>query len=86
MDTVHAFIDKVLVLAIKHRFSVTSWIRTNKRNMEVKGDTKSFHLLGLAVDGVLDNPIDLPVLIKDAKRLGLEVIPGQGFFHLEPIG
>lgn len=64
-------------------FSVTSWIRSEKRNKEVGGLVNSYHLFGLAVDVVLDNPADKGRFIKAAKQLGLDAIDEGDHVHVE---
>jgi len=86
MDSIFVFLTKVLTLRLRHDFSITSWIRTPKHNIEVGGVLKSFHPLGLAVDCTLDNPANTQDLIRDAKRLGLDAIPESDHVHLEPKG
>ena len=76
------FLSAVLALCIAFRFSVTSWIRTPKRNVEVGGSMRSNHLMGLAVDIVIESP-DIDGFILFAKRLGLKVIKERDHYHLE---
>ena len=83
MISVVTFITTVLNLRVEFAFSVTSWIRSEIRNKEVGGLATSYHLLGLAVDVVLDSPADKAGFIKDAKRLGLDVIDEGDHVHVE---
>lgn len=86
MMILHEFITAVAVLSIEFNFSITSWIRTKLRNKEVGGDPHSFHLLGLAVDCVLDNPADNDAFIRRARRLVLDAVDEGDHIHLEPSG
>lgn len=76
------FEDKIRFLAMVFPLSVTSWIRSRKRNVEVGGAANSFHLLGLAVDVVLDNGIEKPAFIQSAVNLGLHVIDETDHLHV----
>jgi uncharacterized protein YcbK (DUF882 family) len=78
-----AFMNALLTLKSKHAFSVTSWWRTPKRNTAVGGSANSLHMLGLAVDTVLDNMDDRVVFVADATRLGCEAIYEGDHIHLE---
>lgn len=78
------FILAVVSLKEKYEFSVTSWIRSAKRNHEVGGKSSSYHLLGLGVDCLLDAPTYKDSFIKDAKRLGLDAVDEGDHVHLEP--
>ena len=82
---VHDFIDKILALSIDTQFSVTSWIRTEKRNNDVGGNSSSYHKLGLAVDVVCDYERDITTLINNAKRLGLGVLKEGDHIHIQAI-
>ena len=80
------FIDFTTAVLVLHGFlpfSVTSWIRSQKRNKEVGGIAASYHLLGLAVDVVLDNPADNARFISAAKQIGLDAIDEGDHVHLE---
>lgn len=77
------FLEKVLYLCEEYSCSVTSWIRTDKRNNRVKGVKDSLHLKGLAVDVVLDNSRRFKKFVKAAKILGLDVIRENDHIHLE---
>jgi peptidase M15-like protein len=77
------FEDKVRVLAALYPISVTSWIRSRKHNTAVGGVPTSRHLLGLAVDVVIDPGADSTDFTLLASQLGLEVIPEGDHFHLQ---
>jgi uncharacterized protein YcbK (DUF882 family) len=78
------FAARVLQLAVAVRLSVTSWIRSPRRNQQVGGVAGSRHLDGCAVDVVLDDPADRPALQRLADRLGLRVLDEADHLHLEP--
>jgi uncharacterized protein YcbK (DUF882 family) len=82
---VHDFIDKIMALYIETPFSVTSWIRTKKRNNTVGGNSSSYHKLGLAVDIVCDYEEDITTLINNAKRLGLGVCKEGDHKHIQAV-
>lgn len=77
------FIMTIASLAIEFRFSVTSWIRTPRRNQRVGGVTDSLHLSGLAMDIVLDRQADRRHFCLRAKRLGLRVIIYDSHLHVQ---
>jgi uncharacterized protein YcbK (DUF882 family) len=79
------FIERVVTLLEIYPGSVTSWIRSHKRNREVGGSKASWHLAGLAVDIVLDemeesNRISM---VQRARRIGLDAIDEIDHIHLE---
>lgn len=78
------FLSAVVTLRILVPFSITSWCRTPTHNEAVGGVPNSFHLLGLAVDIILDNPEQVRALSAQAVRMGLEVIIEGDHLHLEP--
>lgn len=86
MDSIFDFMCKILSLRVEFPFSVTSWIRTEKRNNVVGGKGDSFHLAGLGIDIVLDNPGDNRRLIARAKRYNLDAVDEGDHVHLEPRG
>jgi hypothetical protein len=77
------FEDRVKLLALRFRFSVTSWIRSPVRNVAVGGVADSRHLHGLAVDCVLDEEKDRGEFKKAAAALGLQVIEEGDHIHLQ---
>lgn len=77
------FFNAVLSLAARFNFSTSSWIRTEKHNRVVGGSEDSLHLLGLAMDVVLDPGEDKEAFIRMARRLGLIVIDGTTYIHLQ---
>jgi hypothetical protein len=77
------FATIILTLAVRYRFSVTSWGRTVKHNKDVGGDKNSRHLLFCAVDCVLDSGEDEALFLADVKRLGLKFLPEGDHIHLQ---
>ena len=75
----------VVTLGLRHRFSETSGLRTKRRNQKVGGDSNSRHLLGMAVDVVLDSNSKGPreALITDARRMGLVAVYEGDHIHLQ---
>lgn len=76
------FSYKIALLSKHHPLSVTSWIRTRRRNTAVGGAANSAHLYGLAVDVVLDEPLHNDRLMADAQKLGLVAIDEGDHVHL----
>ena len=69
--TLQEFCNKITVLRGMVPFSVTSWFRTAKRNATLPSSaTHSLHLLGLAVDCVLDDPDQQNELVYWVERIG----------------
>jgi len=77
------FEDKIRCLALLYRLSVTSWLRSHKHNAQVGGVADSRHLLGLAVDVVLDDTNDTREFETHAKHLGLQVIIEGDHLHVQ---
>jgi len=73
----------VASLCLCYRCSVTSWIRTTKRNREKGGVPHSLHLLGYAVDVVPDNWAVATDVMRRARRLGLRAILEPDHIHLQ---
>ncbi len=82
MDAV-VFSTQIVTLGLRYSFSVTSWIRSGARNRRVGGNPNSRHLLGLAVDVVLDRPADTKVFMSDCRRLGLRAIDEGDHIHVQ---
>ena len=77
------FLHKILHLSCRFNFSVTSWIRSPKHNEKVGGVRNSMHLLGLAVDVILDDWSETDVFIKACKRIGLLAITEGDHIHIQ---
>jgi uncharacterized protein YcbK (DUF882 family) len=77
------FEDKIRLLAVLFPLSVTSWLRSRKHNEQVGGVTNSRHLLGLAVDVVLDDTTQTAEFRVLAIQLGLQVIIEEDHVHVQ---
>lgn len=77
------FADKLLRLQAVHPYSVTSFWRTSAHNFSVFGKPNSLHLIGLAVDCVLDPGESMPLFLRDAQILGLHGIVEGDHVHLQ---
>jgi hypothetical protein len=84
MEMILAFVNKVLILKIRWSFSVTSWGRTEKRNISIGGVPGSLHLLFMGLDVVLDDMKKNVDFEKDADRLGLLALFEDDHYHLQP--
>lgn len=78
-----SFETKIRLLALAFDLSVTSWIRSRQRNAAVGGVADSRHLIGLAVDIVLDDPGAREHFIQTAKTVGLQVIDEGDHLHVQ---
>ena len=79
--TTRRFVDKVQCLLTQHPGSVTSWIRSVKRNRAVGGSPNSKHLVGMAVDVVLDDPSE--DIAQTCNRLHLRCLDEGDHVHVE---
>lgn len=77
------FLFKILYLSCRFNFSVTSWIRTPAHNKKVGGVPDSMHLLGLAVDVILDDWSETEQFMKMCKRIGLQAIKEGDHIHVQ---
>ena len=79
------FLNTVQLLCARFGGSVTSWLRSPKRNQEVGGHPESYHLthVGQALDVVLDHPADKQTFIAGALRYGLKAIDEGDHIHLQ---
>lgn len=77
------FSTLVWTLCTIYPASVTSWIRSPKRNKLVGGLPTSRHLLGMAADLVPDDHRDLPKIADAARALGLDVVVKKDHIHIE---
>ena len=72
----------IICLAAEFDLSVTSWIRSKKRNAAKGGSEDSSHTNACAVDIVLDNTSDISAFTKKAERLGLYVFKESDHLHV----
>jgi len=79
------FEDKITVLLLAYPGSITSWIRSKSRNTLVGGANNSLHLLGLAVDIVLDSVGDKADFKIMAQRLNLWVLDEGDHLHVQEV-
>ena len=77
------FTATIGILFCRYDFSVTSWLRSVAHNAKVGGNSHSRHLLGLAVDVVLDDPEMTDDLVAEARRQGLIAVPEGDHVHLQ---
>jgi hypothetical protein len=77
------FMERVVIVCVKHRGSVSSWGRTSKHNEEVGGVMESSHLLWLGCDVVLDEMVINERFEKDCKVLGLVVFFEGDHYHVQ---
>ena len=82
------FLDIVDTLHLRYQFSETSGHRTVYRNGLVGGHPNSRHLLGLAMDIVLDDSFEqmdrtIALLTADAERLGIKAFDEGDHIHLQ---
>jgi len=80
------FCKAVFAICKLYGGSVTSWIRSREHNQKVGGLQRSFHVIGLAVDIVLDDstPEKVQAIINYANRYRLQVIDEKTHLHIEP--
>lgn len=76
------FLEDIYEVCIEYKCSVTSWIRTPKRNREVGGVQYSGHLRGLAVDIVPDGN-DWNDVIIALQRRNLFIIVEDDHLHVQ---
>jgi hypothetical protein len=81
--TPEAFAQRVCLLCRNHGISITSWWRTPFRNELVGGKPGSQHLIGMAVDLVLDPAIDQRDLLSLIRQLGLHYLEEGDHIHVQ---
>ena len=81
--TATQFAGKIDLLNTRFAFSVTSWFRSTNRNKLVGGHANSLHLVGLAVDIIVDNPAQAQELTSFAHQLGLLAIVEKDHVHVQ---
>jgi hypothetical protein len=77
------FWERVNLLCLEFRGSVTSGIRSKKRNRSVGGVALSWHLRGLAADVVLDRAEDKDDCLHIAQKLFPFVLDEGDHIHLQ---
>ncbi len=82
-SVIPAFLGPVLDVCIKYGGSVTSWVRSKKRNRLVGGVRNSKHLLGLAVDIVFDTEEGKRKGVRELEGKGLKVLDERDHIHVE---
>jgi len=80
------FIEFVAQLCEEFGGSITSWVRTKKRNTMVGGHPRSRHMTGFGVDVVLDEETSIPAFRDAAYALGLSVLDEGDHLHIQPFG
>lgn len=75
-------VTAILLLAEEFNFSVTSWLRSTKRNKAVGGVENSLHLKAEAVDIVLDDVTDSPEFLDRCAELNLMVLDEGNHLHV----
>lgn len=83
--SVFVLVGAVLCLAVRFRFSVTSWIRSPLRNKQVGGSENSWHMSALGIDVVLDPGENETEFKREAERLGLKALDEGDHIHLQPL-
>lgn len=76
----------VLVVILCQRFhgTMTSGVRSWKRNSAVGGHPNSRHLLGLAIDVVLDEKgLNGQLFMSECERQGLVCLDEDDHFHVQ---
>ena len=82
---IFSFTNAVILLGLRFRFSVTSWLRSSERNKAVGGSRDSNHMTALAVDVVLDGGEDIISFKLTANKLGLKALDEGDHIHLDPL-
>lgn len=80
------FAEVIYAICKLYGGSVTSWVRSRSHNKKVGGLERSFHILGLGVDIVLDErtPERVQSIVDHCKLYGLQVIDETTHIHIEP--
>lgn len=78
------FWEKAVLLCKEFDGSMTSGVRSEKRNAQVGGAGLSWHVTGLACDVVLDDPAKKAAFIQRGKMYGFPYILDEGdHVHLQ---
>ena len=72
------------LVCLKYRASVTSWGRTEKRNILKKGVEGSLHLNWLGMDVILDDHKKDLAFEKDCAIFGITALYEGDHYHLQP--
>ena len=71
-------------VALRYSASITSWGRTDKHNLSVKGNPLSRHRVWLAMDLAVDDPSLRDDALAYAIQLGLHgIVEPNGCLHLQ---
>jgi len=80
-ELVKEFMARMLAACSTHpEIEITSWYRDGVDNLRVGGDPVSQHLLGLAVDAVVDDPAHL---VAAAQAAGLVAVDEGDHVHVQ---
>lgn len=77
------FVEDIVHLKTRFMFSVTSWFRTPKRNKNKGGHPQSLHMIGYAMDIVLDDKNDTTEFMSMCRRLNLRPIEEHDHIHVQ---
>ena len=78
------FAMSCMLVCLKWRASVTSWGRTEKRNILINGIKASLHCSWLGMDVVIDDQKKDLAFEKDCGIFGLTALYEQDHYHLQP--
>jgi hypothetical protein len=79
------FAARIIGLAEKFKFSVTSWGRTYSHNDSVGSvHSDSKHIEWLAVDAILDDPKDAVAFKAAINKIGLGFLDEGTHIHIQP--
>jgi hypothetical protein len=85
IDDVEIFTKKITRLCLGFGASVTSWWRTVHHNSVVGGKTNSKHIVGLAVDVVLDPLEDRNDFLYSVHQKGLYYLIEKDHIHIQSV-
>ena len=77
------FMYVIAAICLRWQCSVTSWIRSDKRNKEKGGLPDSLHRWGLAVDIVPDDWDNLQWILSDVREAGLHYLVEKDHIHIQ---
>lgn len=84
--TIAEFVTIVCKICFEYNCSVTSWIRTTKRNAAVGGHSRSRHMTGYGIDLVPDNWDDADAIVQKAHQSGLSALNEGDHIHIQTSG